>query len=449
MRKPDPILAALASLVAACTTTVDPAADYAAARDGIAAATGVSGARTPAEPLLTAEEVEATLEDGLSLEEARSLALRNNRALAAAFLEVGVARADVEQSGLLRNPTLGVAYLWPDGGGRKRIGGDLVQSVSDLWQLRFRRELAEAELRERVLEVVQLASQLSIDVEREFLELLATDESLQLAEREIELAQETVRLVSRKVEAGMARSTELAQARSRLADAQLVRSQAAQRLASGRQRLALQLSLTGDPARVKLLAPAASEPRELPAVESLLALGDARRLDLRAAAVAVERADAALALERKRALPDVSVGLEGEHPEVGTNTPFVGGFSGSVELPIFDSGRVAVRRAEILREQALAEQSAARNEAEQEIRAAHAAVASLAETLEVIEARAVPAALQTVALTRTAFERGQGTALELLQASTQAAALERARAQARSAVALARVELARACGGLP
>lgn len=449
MRKPDPILAALAALLAACTTTVDPSPDYAAARDGITAATGVAGTHTPDEPLLTDEELEALLEDGLSLDEARSLALRNNRALGAAFFDIGVARADVEQSSLLRNPSLGLAYLWPDGGGRERIGADLVQSVSDLWQLRFRHALAEADLRERVLAIVQMASQLSIEVEREFLILVSTEESLQLASDEIELAQETVRLVSRKVELGMARSTELAQARSRLAEAQVERSQSAQRLVAGRQRLATLLSLPGDPARVRLIAPPVVDSLALAPVDELLALGSERRLDLRAASVAVERADASLALERKRALPDVSVGVEAEHPEVGTNTPFVGGFSGSIELPIFDTGTVAVRRAELLRAQALAEQAAVRSEAEQEIRAAHAAVASALETLEVIEARALPASLQTVALTRTAFERGQGTALELLQASTQAAALERTRAQARASVALARVALARACGGTP
>ena len=449
MRKPDPILAACVALLAACTTTVDPAADYAATRDDIAAATGVVGARTPDEPQLSAEEVESVLADGLSLEESRTLALRNNRALGAAFLAVGIARADVEQSGLLRNPTLGVSYMWPDGGGRKRIGGDLVQSVSDLWQVKFRRELAEADLRERVLDVVQRAAALAVDVEREFLALVATEESLQLADGEIEIAQEATRLVERKVERGMARSTELAQARSRLAEAQVARSSAAQQLVQGRKRLALLLSLPGDPARLRLVAPSLPEQLEVPTVETLLTLADSRRLDVRAASLAFERADAAVALERQRARPDVAVGLEAEHPEVGTNTPFVGGFNGSIEIPIFDPGQVAIRRAELVREQALAEQAAVRSEAEQEIRAAHAAVAAAVDTLEVLEVRALPAAAESLALSRTALERGHGTALELLQVSAHAAAVQRSRAQARAAVALARLELARACGGMP
>lgn len=449
MRKPDSILAAGAVLLAACTTTVDPTADYAATRDDIAAATGVVGARTPDEPQLSVEEIERILADGLSLEEARALALRNNRSLGAAFLDVGIARADVEQSGLLRNPTLGLAYLWPDGGGRKRIGGELVQSVSELWQVRFRKGLAEAELRERVLDVVQQAATLAVDVEREFLALVALEESVQLAAGEIELAQETTRLVERKVERGMARSTEVAQARSRLAEAEVARASAAQQLVQGRKRLALLLSLPGDPSRLRLVAPSLPEQPELLSVDEMLARADSRRLDVRAAALACERAEAAVALERQRARPDVSVGIEAEHPEVGTNTPFVAGFNGSIELPIFDPGQVAIRRAELVREQALAEEAAVRSEVEQEVRAAHAAVAAAVETLGVIEARALPAAAQSVALARTAFERGQGTALEVLQVSAQAAALQRSRAEARASVALARLELARACGGTP
>jgi cobalt-zinc-cadmium efflux system outer membrane protein len=212
--------------------------------------------------------------------------------------------------------------------------------------------------------------------------------------------------------------------------------------------MATLLSLPGDPARIVPLSRADDGAHEgTPSLEALLARAQERRLDLRVAGLVVQRADAALALERRRARPDVSVGIEAEHPEVGTNTPFVAGFNGTIELPIFDSGEVAIRRAEFVREQVLEEQAIVRIEAEQEVRAAHAMLVGALATLELVESRSLPAAERSAELARVAFERQSATALDLARAQGARVDARRARAEAVAAVARARFELARACGG--
>jgi len=448
VRKRDFWLSGAALALAACATTVDPAPDYAQAREAATEATGVDAARVPGEAALESAEIEALLAEGLSLDEARMLALRNSRRLQAAFLSVGIAKADFEQSGLLRNPTLGLAYLWPDGGGRKRIGGEVVQSLSELWQLEFRQELARAELRERVLEVAREAATLVIDVEQEFLVFDAVRAEARVADEQWLVATETLRLVERRVAAGVGVSTEAAQARAELARAEVALSLVARSLVESRRRLATLLSLPGDPARIVPLTRVDEGALEgTPSLEALLARAEERRLDLRAAGLVVQSAEASIALERRRARPDVSVGIEAEHPEVGTNTPFVGGFNGSIELPIFDSGEVAIRRAELVREQALEEQAMLRIEAEQQVRAAHAALVGALATLELVDTRSLPAAERSADLARTAFERQSATALDLARAQGALVEARRARAGAFAAVARARFELARATGG--
>jgi cobalt-zinc-cadmium efflux system outer membrane protein len=186
---------------------------------------------------------------------------------------------------------------------------------------------------------------------------------------------------------------------------------------------------------------------EAPELAELLTRATAQRLDLRAAELAVARAETAVALERRRALPEVSAGLEAEHPEVGTNTPFVGGFNGSIELPIFDDGSVQVRRAELARELAAEERALLQAGAEQEVRTAHAALLAARSTLAIATSRTVPEAERALALSRTAYEMGRLTILDVLAAEAQLVAARADVASARATLALARHELVRVTGG--
>ena len=78
-------------LVLSGCAQVKPRADFALARRLIAQATGVEAAYDPDRPLLTEEQLDATFDDGLSLEEALRVALLNNRRLHAEFASIGVA----------------------------------------------------------------------------------------------------------------------------------------------------------------------------------------------------------------------------------------------------------------------------------------------------------------------------------------------------------------------
>lgn len=447
MRKLDLVMVAAVALVAACRATVDPSGDYADAQGAIREATGVEKVLRPDEPGLSTAEVERVLADGLTLAEARQLALLQNRRLRAAFFEIGVSRADYEQSGLLRNPTLGLSYLWPDGGGRERIGADLVQSLSEMWQVRFRREFAEAELREKVASVAGQAARLAYDVERAYIGLRGALAARAAVDSELQVALGARDLVRVRVERGVGRSVELSQAESRVSLALVEHQRLETAVIEQRRELASLLSLDGDPARIE---PLGEEPRDelpLPQVDELLVASRARRLDLRAADLSVQRAEATVALERSRTTPEVSLGIDTEHPERGTNTPFVGGFNGSIEIPIFDQNLVQLRRAELLRDKAEEEREALRSEAEQEIRAAHASALAAERTLATLASSAAPQANRAAELARTAYEVGHATALDLLDAQARQVAVGRAVAEAQLQLARTRLELARASGG--
>jgi cobalt-zinc-cadmium efflux system outer membrane protein len=153
-------LSAVITLSSGCAT-VKPQPDYARAHELIRETTGDLEAYDPEQVELEAEDLEAYFDAGLTLDEAVQLALLNNRWLHGAFYEIGIARADWVQAGLLANPTLGIGLMFPEGGGRSNIQANLAQSIVDLWQMPVRRRLAEREVEQQVVRVARLASELA------------------------------------------------------------------------------------------------------------------------------------------------------------------------------------------------------------------------------------------------------------------------------------------------
>ena len=196
--------AALACVLAACAATVDPRPDYERAAEEVRATTGAAEVHDPDAPQLSSDEVRAALGDGLGLDEATRLALLGNRRLQAAFLELGVARADYVQSGLLRNPSLGLALLFPDAGGRTRWTADLVGTVSDLWEVPLRQRAAGERIEERVLALARTAGELVADTREAYLETVASRAARTLARESAGHAARARDLVRRQVEGGVA-----------------------------------------------------------------------------------------------------------------------------------------------------------------------------------------------------------------------------------------------------
>ena len=70
------------------------------------------------------------LEDGLTEQEAVALALWNNSGFQESLADLGVARADLLQAGLLRNPVLSLLFPW----GPKQLEATARWPIDALWQ---------------------------------------------------------------------------------------------------------------------------------------------------------------------------------------------------------------------------------------------------------------------------------------------------------------------------
>ena len=93
--------------------TVDPSGDYDRVAGHVQEATGFTSIYRPGDEAIVAAKIAELLSDRLTTDDAVQICLINNPKLQSEFLNVGMARANVVQSGLLSNPSLGLSLRLP------------------------------------------------------------------------------------------------------------------------------------------------------------------------------------------------------------------------------------------------------------------------------------------------------------------------------------------------
>ena len=440
------VVAAALALLAACAT-VDPSPDHEEARLLIRQSTEREEVFDPSAAPMSEADVDAVLQDGLSLDEALRLALLNNRRLQAGFLGLGVARAEFVQAGLLRNPSLGVAFLLPSGGGRPKIAIDVFESIVDLWEIPSRKKLARSELSQQILDLSRFAGTLVADTKDAYFRSVAARDLRATASDHLELTRQSFVAVQQRVAEGVATTTEESLARNAMLAAELAARRSEREDVVSKRRLASLLSLEGDVVAVPLTdalpAPALLEFDR----ETLVARGRAARLDVRAAVNAVLAAEDQLGLEKSRVFPAVELGVSLERPEHGASVDLLAGPAAKLDVPVFDQNQAKVAGARYRVEAMRRELAALLAEVGQDVRASVDRATSAARTAQFAGEELLPQAEQGAALARSSYDLGGVTLPSLLESQRAVLTAREHRIEALLEAALAQVELERAAGG--
>lgn len=378
----------------------------------------------------------------LSLGEALRRAAERNPALLAQGYQERAADALVEQAGLRPNPTLDVSLENVAGTGATQGVRGLEATVQASQTLERggkrdkrvalagrEREAAAAEYAVRRAEVLSV-------VATSYLEALAAQQRLKLAEEPLRLARETVNAVDLRVKAGAASPAESARARAGLATAaaEFARAEAAV-LAT---RASLAATWGGNPEAIASVAGELHVPESPPGRDALLArLAAHPRLRLQESVIEGRRA--ALALEQAQAVQDVSIGGGVRFLRDGTDAAFVAGVS--VPLPVRNRNQGNIRAARTTL--AGAEQGV--RAVEVELRAAFTAawqdLTAAHKTARNLKTQALPATDEAYQAVRHAYEQGQLPLIDVLDAQRALVAVRREILEAESAYALALARL--------
>lgn len=358
-------------LIAGCATTAvegitDPFAGFAAVGAKTASVTGKQAVW-----LQTQEQVQANVDLVRSLihkktiepDAAVQIALLNNRGLQAAYAEIGMSAADVWQESLLVNPTVSVGVLGI--GASRVIEAAVVNNILALITRPRRVDIAETRFRQAQLRAAEETLRLAADTRRAWINAVSAWETVAYLNRAQAAADAASALAQKLGETGA--FTKSGQAREHVFYAELAGQTAEARLAArlAKEELTRLMGLWGQNIDYSVPNALPSLPKRTQAKSAIEAEALQNRVDLEIARLELAALAKSYGLtEATRNLTDLEIATgfeaereeeEGEKSDVVTGTLEV-----EFAIPIFDSGKARMRKAELAYMQAanlLAEKS--------------------------------------------------------------------------------------------
>jgi cobalt-zinc-cadmium efflux system outer membrane protein len=379
----------------------------------------------------------------VSLADAVRAALRFDPTLAAHGFEAEARAARVRQEGRLPNPTLAAEVENVARFGGATSAAEAAQTTVSLTQVlelggKRTRRVAVAELDGRLatrdLERARLDT--AAKTTKAFIAGLLAQERVALAEQARTLASESLGAARRQLAAGAGSAIEVARATAAVAQAEATVARRRRESRAARETLAAHWGATADGIEGLAGTLAPSKPPALAALEARLAVTP----DLERWTDAIVRAEAGVALEEARRVPDVAVRIGARRFVDAESNALVGEVS--LPLPLFDRNADAIAEARARAGKARAEREAARVAAATALRATHAELLAALEQARALDADVLPRARAALRETERGYAEGRLRYLEVLEAERAIAALEddRLEALARYRIAAAEVE---------
>ena len=382
-------------------------------------------------------KLQPLLEGELTVDRAVEIALAHNRELLASLEDLGVARADLIEASTVRNPVFDGEIRFP--GRPFEIG--ITQTLVDLFQLRNRRALGQAEFEAARLRVAGSVIGFAAEVRADWYTLQAAQQALAQQRTIAEAAQAAAELALRQHDAGNISDLNLEneqaiyeQAKLDLAGAELDEIQARERL----------LADLGALTTLPLTLPQQEMPSEEPSQEEVEAALE-NRLDMALVRAEIEAARRALPLARAGVWDETAIGAVHEHEAEGEDTT---GPSLSLPIPVFDRGMAGRTRAAATLRQAEQRLHALTVSARSESRAARERLVEARARAEYLRDVVVPRRQRILQLTQLEYNAMLVGVFDLIRARQGLADALREQVMAVKDYWLARTDLEAAMSGV-
>ncbi|HKQ47523.1 MAG TPA: TolC family protein [Phycisphaerae bacterium] len=462
---------------------VNPSADYRRAATEVIAATGQAAVYDPTDDARARQMVSELLGNGMTAEDSVRIALLNNPTLQAAFFRIGMARADLVQSGLFSNPSLAFSLQFPEGGGRSNLQASLAQNIVDLWQVPVRRRVAEGTLTETVLTIAREGTQLAADAKAAYFAAVAADRNLSIVKENLDVAQGLLKATLARQKAGAVGELDVNLARSPALNAELEVRTARLDVGTARRRLATLLGLTIKAEDLNLTDPLPQPPESSLSPDQVVEVALSARLDLKAARQATSVAEERVREEYLQVFPNIEVGpflerterraLPGRNILADTARSSVAagsltapdiqsrgqrnqerrqeidsilGPALTMTLPIFDQNQAQIAKAEYAYQQALRQLDAIERSVVQETRQAVDRAMTAWEVARFYETQIVPQAQKSLDLSDTSYQAGKTSIVTVLEAQRTLLATRRIAIDALRTAAVTIADLERITG---
>ncbi len=400
---------------------------------------------TPEDRQIT-ERVSTLMTSGLTRDRAVSIALINSPHLQATYESLNISQADLVQAGLISNPTVGGSVGFrTNGSGRSEYEVSIVESFLDIFMLPLRKRVAEQQFVAATLRVANEALDLASEVSKEFAEVQAKVETVELMRSITDTAQASADLAQRLFDAGNVTERVRASQSAVYEQAQLDLARDEILLFEHREKLNRMLGLWG-PRTTWTLAerlPVVPDKDLIP--DHLESLAMKQRLDIRASKRELALMDTALSLAstaRYTGLIDV-----GAHVHQDSDGALLFGPTLSLELPIFDQRQGMIGRLEAQRRQAQRRVDELAIDARSEVRLASAKLDMTRHAANQYKTALLPTRATVLEETQLEYNGMQVGLYELLAAKQAQIESVRSYIETVRDYWMARAELERALGG--
>lgn len=385
------------------------------------------------------ERIRGLLQGELSETSAVEIALLANRRFQATLEDLGIARGELWQAGLARNPVVGGEIRSPG----RAFEIFFVQDVLDLIRLPKRRRQAAAAFEQAKLRVADEVFDLVTEVRQAYFRTQAASQMVAMRQTVVDAAQAGAELAIRQYDAGNISDLQLENEQALLEQAKLELALSQEDQIAERERLNSLMGLWGEQTTWRIGSRLPDVPDDEADLDGLESLAAAQRLDLAAARREVEIALRALPLARLSAF-ELEAGVHRERePEGGTTT----GPSLDFAVPIFDRGGAARSRAGAVLRQARQRLAALAVEIRSEVRAARAHMLAARSRAAYYQRVVLPRRSRIVDFSRQEYNFMLIGAFQLLQARQNEIEAQHAYIESLREYWIARSDLEHAVGG--
>jgi cobalt-zinc-cadmium efflux system outer membrane protein len=381
---------------------------------------------------------DANITDGLTQEEAVAIALWNSPSFLATLADLGIARADLAEAGLLRNPIL--SLLFPLG--PKQLEFTLQYPFDALVQRPARVAAARLNVRAIGERLVWDALALVAQVRTAHADAIIADRRLVLAAENAALTRRLADITDARLRAGDISELEARAPRTDAARTEVVRRAAEHDRDLARLTLAALLGLDRRPEEVQTRVSAAYDAPPCPVDDARLKDALASRPDVRAAELSIEAATARARWERSRVLALIGIldanGAGEEGFEIG---PGLG-----LDVPLFNRNQGGMARATAEIERASRLYTVARAQVITDVRSAGVRETQALQALAAWTSDIVPSLETEQRQATSAYEAGEVALFSVLDVSRRLVDGRMRQLDAEADLYRSRISLERAIG---
>jgi cobalt-zinc-cadmium efflux system outer membrane protein len=369
----------------------------------------------------------------LTIDQAVDIALRENRDLRAARIQVEEARGRLTQAGLFPNPALESNFSFDSlfaNEGERAFSAGIFQPFTLSGRISAQKKVARVDIKRTFADVADLERILVKEVRRAFLELLAIDEQIKLQDTLIGLNSELIKGIEAGIKEGLASEKDLNAVAIAL---QQARQEKDVLIAQRRSKIFELNRLLGKPPTFSFLPQGKLEyetAKDL--AEYSVEAAYAKRPDFKLAELNIELTRADLGLAKALRFEDIVAGIFYERDrgvfdipqEEITDLDNLIGFKLTVPLPFFDrkQGLIAETRARERRAEESVE--ALKLRIGQEVNDAMTRAKTLSALLETYRSGILKTAEDNVKLVEDGFKRGLVGIVDVIQSRQQFATLK-------------------------